>query len=178
MNTTIPFYDIANRFLLGFLFAAGIFIIHAYRILVFISVLMQKFKIPTGAETVITICFVAAIYEIGVILNRISSVATEEFLIWIKAWPKRSDYVWYNKAKEHYKILPILAREYDFCKGHITLFLFLATYSVVQFRWLYLIVSIAFAIIFIASGRKQSKRINELVQDFEKTTLNTADMAV
>ena len=168
MNTTIPFYDIANRFLLGFLFAAGIFIIHAYGILVFISELMQIFKIPAGAETIITICFVAAIYEIGVILNRISSVATEEFLIWIKAWPKRSDYVWYNKAKEHYKILPILAREYDFYKGHITLFLLLAIYSIVQCCWLYLIVCLAFAIIFITSGRKQSKRINVLVKNLKK----------
>ena len=178
MNTTIPFYDIANRFLLGFLFAAGIFIIHAYGILVFISELMQKFKIPAGAETIITICFVAAIYEIGVILNRISSVATEEFLIWIKAWPKRSDYVWYNKAKEHYKILPILAREYDFYKGHITLFLLLAIYSIVQCCWLYLIVCLAFAIIFIASGRKQSKRINVLVKEFEETTPKITDMMV
>ena len=178
MNTTIPFYDIANRFLLGFLFAAGIFIIHAYGILVFISELMRKFKIPAGAETIITICFVAAIYEIGVILNRISSVATEEFLIWIKAWPERSDYVWYNKAKEHYKILPILAREYDFYKGHITLFLLLAIYSIVQCCWLYLIVYLAFAIIFITSGRKQSKRINVLVKEFEDTTPKITDMIV
>ena len=178
MNTTIPFYDIANRFLLGFLFVAGMFIIHAYGILVFISELMQKFKIPAGAETIITICFVAAIYEIGVILNRISSVATEEFLIKIKAWPERSDYVWYNKAKKHYKILPILAREYDFYKGHITLFLLLAIYSIVQCCWLYLIVCFAFAIIFIVSGRKQSKRINVLVKEFEETTPKITDMMV
>ena len=102
MNTTIPFYDIANRFLLGFLFVAGMFIIHAYGILVFISELMQKFKIPAGAETIITICFVAAIYEIGVILNRISSVATEEFLIWIKAWPKLKTRLTLYLKKQYY----------------------------------------------------------------------------
>ena len=178
MSTTIPFYDIANRFLLGFLFVAGMFIIHAYGILVFISELMQKFKIPAGAETIITICFVAAIYEIGVILNRISSVATEELLIKIKAWPERSDYVWYNKAKEHYKILPILAREYDFYKGHITLFLLLAIYSATQYCWLYLIICLAFTIVFVASGRKQSKRINTLVKEFEDTTPKITDMMV
>ena len=178
MSTTIPFYDIVNRFLLGCLFVVGVFVFHAYGILIFISELMQKSKIPAGAETIITICFVAAIYEIGVILNRISSVATEEFLIWIKAWPKRSDDVWYNKAKEHYKILPILARGYDFAKGQITLFFFFVLYSMTQYCWRYMIICLAFAIIFVASGRKQSKRINKLVAEFEETTPRITDMMV
>lgn len=176
MNTTIPFYDIANKFLLGFLFAVGIFLLHANNILSFISIKVQEFIIPSSAETIITICFVAAIYEIGVVLNRISSVGTEELLIKIKLWPQRSDYVWYNKAKEHYKIIPTLAREYDFYKGHITLFLLLALYSLVLCCWWFSIVCAAFAIIFIASGRKQSNRINKLVTEFEKSTAKPEEL--
>ena len=175
MNTTIPYYDIANRFLLGFLFAAGMFLLHANIILSFISTKVQEFKIPGGAGTIITICFIAAIYEIGVVLNRISSVGTEELLIKIRLWPKRSDYVWYNRAKEHYKIMPTLAREYDFYKGHITLFLLLALYSLVLYRWWFSVVCIAFAFIFIASGNKQSKRINKLVRDVEETSPKAED---
>ena len=175
MNTTIPFYDIANKFLLGFLFAVGIFLLHANNILSFISTKVQEFIIPSSAETIITICFVAAIYEIGVVLNHISSVGTEELLIKIKLWPQRSDYVWYNKAKEHYKIIPTLAREYDFYKGHITLFLLLALYSVLCCWW-FSIVCAAFAIIFIASGRKQSNRINKIVTEFEKSTAKPEEL--
>ena len=167
MNMTIPFYDIANRFLLGFLFAVGMFLLHANKILLFISTKVQEFKIPSSAETIITICFIATIYEIGIVLNRISSVGTEELLIKIKLWPKRSDYVWYNKVKEHYKIIPTLAREYDFYKGHITLFLLLTLYSLVLCHWWFSVVCAALAIIYIASGRKQSNRINKLVKDFE-----------
>ena len=176
MNTTIPYYDIANRFLLGFLFAAGMFVLHANAILLFISAKVQEFKIPGSAGTIITVCFIAAIYEIGVVLNRISSVGTEELLIKIKVWPQRSDYVWYNKAKEYYKIIPTLAREYDFYKGHITLFLFFFLYSLALWRWCFSIVCIAFAFIFIASGNKQSKRINELVKDFEETSTRPEDL--
>ncbi len=176
MNTTVPYYDIANRFLLGFLFAAGMFLLHANIILSFISAKVQEFKIPGGAGTIITICFIAAIYEIGVVLNRISSVGTEELLIKIKIWPQRSDYVWYNKAKEYYKIIPTLAREYDFYKGHITLFLLLSLYSLALGRWCFSVVCIAFAFIFIASGDKQSKRINKLVKDFEETSTKPEDL--
>ena len=176
MSTNVPFYDIANRFLLGFLFAAGIFVIHAYGILVFISELMQEFKIPGSAGTIITICFIAAIYEIGVVLNRISSIGTEELLIKIKLWPRRADYVWYNKAKEYYKIIPQLAQEYDFCKGHITLFCLMGMYSLVLWRWEIVLACAVSIIIFIVSGRKQSKRINELVKDFEETSTKPEDL--
>ena len=178
MNTTIPFYDIVNRFLLGCLFVAGVFVFHAYEILLFISDFMQKIKIPTGIETIITIFMVAVIYEIGAILNRISSVGTEEFLIAIEFWPKRSNPVWFSKAKEYHKILPILARGYDFAKGQITLFFFFALYSMTQYCWRYMILCFAFTIIFVASGRKQSKLINELVVEVEETTPKITDMMV
>ena len=176
MNTTIPYYDIANRFLLGFLFAVGMFLLHANKILSFISTKVQEFKIPGSAETIITICFIAAIYEIGVVFNRISSVGTEELLIKIKFWPPHSNYTWYNRAKEHYKIIPTLAREYDFYKGHITLFFLLGIYSLALLRWWFALACAVFVIIFIVSGRKQSKRINELVKDFEETSTKPEDL--
>ena len=176
MNTTIPFYDIANKFLLGFLFVCGIFILNAETILKYFVNNEKLLSIPSGIETIITICFISSVYEIGVLLNRISSVGTEELLIKIKQWPPRSKYASYNKAKQYFKILPILAREYDFYKGHVTLFFLLALIALAQLHYWVAIVFISIAIVFIASGKKQSCRINELVKTYENETPSHKDL--
>jgi hypothetical protein len=176
MNTTIPFYDIANKFLLGFIFVFVVFMLYANDILYFFIQNEKLFTIPAGIETILTICFLSAVYEIGVLLNRIASVGTEELLIKVKLWPPRSNYTNYNNAKRLHKKLPILAREYDFYKGHVTLFIILALLACVSFRWSLLIVFASIAIIFIASGKKQSHRINELVKDYENTTSIAHDL--
>ena len=169
MNITIPFYEIVNRFLLGLIFVAGIALFHVQEIENWLSTeTVQTLTIPTGLETVATACFFAVIYEIGYIINRISSVLTEELLIRIKVWPKRSDYVQFNKAKEHYKILPVLAREYDFCKGQITLFSVLIIYAVIQRIWPFVLIYASIIVFFAVSGWKFSERINSLVKENEK----------
>ena len=169
MNITIPFYEVINRFLFGLLLAAGIAIFHVQEIMNWLSSeTVQSLTIPTGLETVATICLFAVIYEIGYIINRISSVLTEELLIRRKVWPKRSDYVQFNKAKEHYKILPVLAREYDFCKGQITLFSVLIIYALILRIWPFVMIYASIIIFFAVSGWKFSERINSLVKENEE----------
>lgn len=169
MNMTIPYYEIINRFLLGLLLAAGIAIFHVPEIMNWLSTeTVQSLTIPTGLETVATVCLFAVIYEVGYIINRISSVLTEELLVRIKVWPKRSDYVQFNKAKEHYKILPVLAREYDFCKGQITLFSVLIIYALILRIWPFVMIYASIIIFFAVSGWKFSERINSLVKENEE----------
>ena len=169
MNTTIPYYEIINRFLLGLLLAAGIALFHVQEIMNWLSTeSVQTLTIPAGLGAVATACFFAVFYEFGYIINRISSVLTEELLIRIKVWPKRGDYVQFNKASERYKKLPILAREYDFCKGQITLFSVLVIYAVIQRIWPFVMIYASIIIFFAVSGWKFSERINSLVKENEE----------
>ncbi len=168
MNTAIPYYEIVNRFLLGLVFVAVIVIFHIHEIMNLLSTeAVQTLINPIGVETITTVCSFAIIYEIGYIINRISSVATEEILIFIRFWPCRSNYVSYNKAKKHYDILSVLSREYNICRGQITLFFILMSYFATQCCLSYVLFCCSFIIIFVLSGRKCSEHINKLVKDFE-----------
>lgn len=170
MSTTIPYYEIINRFLLGLLLAAGIAIFHVHEIMNWLSTeTVQGLTIPAGLETVATVCLFAVVYEIGYIINRISSVVTEEFLIRIKVWPQRSNYVQFNKKSEHHKKPSILGREYDVCKGQITLYFILMSYSAIQRCFSFELFCCLFIIILLFSGRKCSNRINSLVKGNEES---------
>ena len=170
MNTTIPYYEIINRFLLGLLLAAGVALFHVQEIMNLLSSeTVQSLTIPTGLETVATVCLFAVIYEIGYIINRISSVVTEEFLILIRVWPQRSNYVQFNKKSEHHKKPSILGREYDVCKGQITLCFILMSYSAIQRCFYFELFCSLFIIILVFSGIKCSDRINSLVKGNEES---------
>lgn len=170
MNITIPFYEIVNRFLLGLIFVAGIALFHVQEIMQWLSSEpVQSLAFSAGLEIVVIVCMFALIYEIGYIINRFSSIGTEEFLILIKVWPKRSDYVQFNKAKEHYKILPVLAREYDFGKGQITLFSVLIIYALILRIWPFVLIYASIIVFFAVSGWKFSERINSLVKENEES---------
>lgn len=166
MSTNIPFYDIANKFLIGFLFACGWIMMFFHPIIDFIGTNKVFQQIPTGAETILTICFVATIYEVGYLVNRISSVCSESLFIKAKMFPQKSVYSQYNDAKKIYPILSVLAAEYDFCKGHATLFILLFIASLIFCKFIFSGYFLLVAVIFILSGRKHSLRINELVKAF------------
>ena len=86
MDNKIPFYNIVNMFLIGLIFVGCCIFIYFDT---FVKVL-NSYAIPEInfiTEAIITISFLAIIYEIGYIINRIGSIVTEPILIKLKAFP-------------------------------------------------------------------------------------------
>lgn len=163
MGWKIPFYNVLNMFLVGFVFIGFLLLIfyeQAYLFIASLNINLDGF----GFETLITICIFALIYEIGFIINRIGSVIIEGFLVRAKLIPFNNDYKKFNDSKKKYPILEILSREYALSRNTFTLFLILTLISLKQFNWVYFGILLSICVLFFFSMRKHSTKIVKLME--------------
>ena len=162
MDNKIPFYNIVNMFLIGLIFVGCCIFIYFDT---FVKVL-NSYAIPEInfiTEAIITISFLAIIYEIGYIINRIGSIVTEPILIKLKAIPFDDDYKKYNDCKKQYPILNVLSREYALARTSLTLFLILDVFALLHKQWILALVFLLIALLFGFSCRKHAKKIVNLM---------------
>ncbi len=173
MEIKIPFYNILNMFLTGLIFIGCCILLFPQYMLEFLSNNVFT-SIQTGLEIIIVVSFLAISYEIGLVINRIGSVAIEPFLKKTKLIPFDDDYKLYNRAREKFSIFSTLAREYALSRTSVALFLVLSIISGVICNWLYLIFFVVIMIIFYFSCRKHSGKIVKLMiaQRNEENTQN------
>lgn len=162
MEIKIPFYNILNMFLTGLIFVGCCILLFPQFMIEFLSSNFLT-NIKTGFEIIIVVSFFAISYEIGLIINRIGSVAIEPFLKKTKLLPFDDDYKLYNKAREKFSIFPTLAREYALSRTSVALFLVLSIISGIIHNWLYLILFVFIMIVFYFSCRKHSGKIVKLM---------------
>ena len=163
METKIPFYNIVNMFLTGFIFIGCCMFIY---ISTFLDLLTADYlqKICIGPESIITISFFAIIYEIGYIINRIGSIVIEPLLKKTKIVPFDDDYKKFNDCKKQYPILSTLSREYALSRTSLTLFLITTVLAAFQKQWMLLLVFLVIALLFIFSCRKHAKKIVDIIR--------------
>lgn len=162
MEIKIPFYNILNMLLTGLIFIGCCILLFPQYMLEFLSNNIFT-SIKTGLEIIIVVSFLAISYEIGLVINRIGSVAIEPFLKKTKLIPFDDDYKLYNKAREKYSIFPTLAREYALSRTSIALFLVLCIISGAIQSWLYLALFLFITIVFYFSCKKHSNKIVKLM---------------
>ena len=162
MEFKIPFYNILNMFLTGLTFLGGLVLLHPD---VFINIISNRIwmEFSTGFEIIFVICVFSAVYEVGLIFNRLGSVLIEYLLIKIKIIKFDENYKEYNDVKKNYPIMDTLSREYSLSRTSLTLFLILAILAFIECKnklcGLFLIIMI----IFLLSCKKHSKRILKLI---------------
>ncbi|MFB6468534.1 hypothetical protein ACE38V_17325 [Cytobacillus sp. Hz8] len=163
METKIPFYNILNMLLTGFIFVGCCIFIY---INTFLHLLISNAfpKISFGSETIITISFFSVIYEIGYIINRIGSIVTEPILKKTKAIPFDNDYKKFNDCKKQYPILSTLSREYALSRTTLTLFLITTVLAAFQKQWILALIFILIAVLFSLSCRKHAKKIVDIMK--------------
>lgn len=165
METKIPFYNILNMFLTGFIFiGCCILIYNGLFINLLFSIDFSKIAIPSGLEIIITISFFGTIYEVGYIINRIGSILIEPIFKKVKIIFFNDNYKKFNDCKKDYPILNTLSREYALSRTTFTLFLISTILSIFQKEWKLLVVFILICLIFALSCRKHSKKIINIMK--------------
>ncbi len=159
METKISFYNVLNMFLIGLIFFGCIVIIFFNSI----SNILKNITITNiGYETLTTIIIFGIIYEIGLIINRISSVIVEEILKKTKLIIFR-DYASYKKAETKIDFLKILSREYALSRNSMTLFFILCLISIFSSKWIFFLIFLGLTFLFFLSLKKHVKKILILV---------------
>lgn len=163
MEIKIPFYNILNMFLTGFVFLGGCILIYPSYASDLISSKIIK-SLGASPEILVIVCAFAVAYETGLIINRLGSVVIEWFLTRAKMIPFNDDYVLFNEKKKEYPILHTLSREYALSRTGIALFLTLFVLSIIVQKWYLVIACAAITLVYYLSCRKYSSKIVELME--------------
>lgn len=162
MDQKVPFYNIVNMLLVGLVFIGFVTLVQFDQVIT----MLTDYRIIGWIdkyETIITIFFIAMIYEVGLIINRLGSVFTEPILIKLRIIEMNNDYKRFNEKKKEFPALDILSREYALSRTSVTLFAIISLVSVIKASWFVFWISIAVTILFGCSVRKFNKRITKLL---------------
>ena len=163
MEIEIPLYDLLNRFLIGLVFIGCVFLINISSVKPYLK--KDYFEtLSAGSEIIITIVIFAISYEIGLVINRIGSIAIEPLLKATHLIPFDDDYKRFNTAKKQYPIMDTLSREYAFSRTSITLFVILTILSLLGENKLLSILFIMLVLVFVLSCKRFAGRIVELMK--------------
>lgn len=165
MENKIPFYNIVNMLLTGFVFfGCCIFIYYSIIINLLTTNVIPEISIVT--ESIITIGIFSITYEIGYIINRIGSIIIEPILIKTKTISFNNNYKKFNDCSKEYPILGTLSREYALSRTSLTLFVITAILALLQKQWVLALVFLLITLLFSFSCRKHAKKILAIVEAF------------
>ena len=160
METKISFYNVVNMFLTGVVFCGCMGIMFFNKIIKYFAAIKD---VNIGYELLITVVCFALIYEVGLIINRLSSVLFEEILKKIKLI-KHDDYGTYKKAEMKNDFLKILSREYAVSRNFMTVFFLLFIVSLIKLDIVFALSFISLTVLFFFSMKKHSSKISALVK--------------
>ncbi len=164
MDFKIPFYNILNMFLTGFIFMASLASMFLEDCIIILkNPLVDHFRV--SSELIVTFAFCAVIYEIGLIVNRLGSVAMEFFLRKTKLIPGHFNYKEYNKKKNLYPVLDTLSREYALSRTQLTLFLLATIIASFYSMWGHGATFLCIGVLYFLSCRKHAGKIATLLSD-------------
>lgn len=161
MNVNISTYDFLNKFSLGLVFVAVLFLSYINNIARWVEGI-EFLNNNAVFTTVISFMAMALVYEVGIIINRLGSLL-ESFLRLTRLIPFNNDYKKFNISKKNYTVVGILSREYALSRNSIVLFLLIAIIIFVRFCW-YGLIPLGIMFLFYFSCRKYAKRICELME--------------
>lgn len=164
MEMKIPFYNLLNMFLTGFVFISCVILQYPNELRNFISSEMFT-KLTAISETLLLLVVVAFAYEIGLILNRLSSVIFEPLLKYTKLIPFDNRFYIFQEKARAFPVMNILSREYAFSRTGIGEFVILSVLSAMRGKYKLTGIFICIAIIFLLSCRKQANKIICLMKE-------------
>lgn len=169
--STLPFHNIINMLLIGILFMTGIMFLFPEQF----DVLFAIISVHSEASFIIGVMTVAVIYEIGIILDRLSSLITEKLFKNKKPYSKRNlisrilqmqwkDYENYQRAEKiNANNIKTLTREYTYSRNSLTTFLILSLIAVSIGKMYVFYVTFSLSVLFYFSMRKHADKIADRV---------------
>ncbi len=157
MENKIPFYNILNMLLIGIVFSTLLCCANLSKATIF----SNYFSLIKTDYLKITV-FIALMHEVGLVINRISSIILEPFLKFFNLiyW---ADYKKYVKAQRNDNFLIVLSREYALSRNSTTLFFILTMIGLICWNLAYSLVMLFLTVLFLISTSKHSKKIHDRV---------------
>ncbi len=159
MKDKIPFYNIANMFFVGAVFAiANVLLFH--ECLLDMDLSSQLYMTLKDWSIVATAAIIVVVFEIGFILNRASSVLIAPILEKTKIWPKEKYNLDVSELSNKHPKFQFMITDLVLIRTHILMYLILAIESLFSPYKLASLVCLSIILVIVFSGRKHNARIN------------------
>ena len=165
MKDKIPFYNIANMFFVGAVFAiANVLLFH--ECLLDMDLSSQLYMTLKDWSIVATAAIIVVVFEIGFILNRASSVLIAPILEKTKIWPKEKYNLDVSELSNKHPKFQSMITDLVLMRTHILMYLILAIESLFSPYKLASLVCLSIILVIVFSGRKHNARINIMRKSF------------
>ena len=159
MKEKIPFYNIVNMFFVGAVYSILSFLLFHD---LFFKYEMGEFEYSVLKDwnAVISASIIVLVYEIGFILNRMSSIFIAPLLEKLKIWPKEKYDIDVSEISKENPKFQSMITDLILIRTHILIYIILAIeglFSSYKCIWIYCLLFVA---ILTLSGRKTNSRIN------------------
>lgn len=159
MKDKIPFYNIANMFFVGAVFAiANVLLFH--ECLLDMDLSSQLYMTLKDWSIVATAAIIVVAFEIGFILNRASSVLIAPILEKTKIWPKEKYNLDVSELSNKHPKFQSMITDLVLMRTHILMYLILAIESLFSPYKLASLVCLSIILVIVFSGKKHNARIN------------------
>lgn len=165
MKDKIPFYDIVNKFFVGAVFSI-LFVLVTFDKINYSEIYNKYADVLKDWSTVVFVVLLVSMYEIGLIINRASSITIGPLLETTKIWPRDAYRIDVSELKKNNDTFNSMITELVLIRSQVFLFLVLCVVSLVCKKWLVAIAFLLVIIVLIVSGSKHNKRINIIRKDY------------
>lgn len=161
MKDKVPFYNIVNMFFVGSVFTFIVAVLfHGHFKTIDLSA--PIFTFLGDWSVVISAILLIAMYEIGFILNRVSSIIIEPILTKTKIWPKEDYDIDVSEISEKNSKFQSMITELNLMRTHILLYFIIFWFSLFSiYKW-FSIVCVILIVLFILGGQKHNAKINKI----------------
>ena len=156
MKDKIPFYNIVNMFFVGAVFSMISVTLFEDRI----NIQQEHLTLAKDWSVIVSALLIIAMYEVGFIINRLSSIIVAPLLSKLKIWPKGKYDIDISEISQSYSKFQAMITELVLMRSHIMMYFILTAVAVILHRYMLSSIFMLLVIIFVLAGRKHNTKIN------------------
>ena len=166
MKEKIPFYNIVNMFFVGCVFV--IFMIPFFIDAIDLDAVKKYGEILSDWTAIISVVAIAAMFEVGFIINRLGSIIVEPLYVILKIWPREKYDAKISEISQNNAKFQSMITELNLMRSHIMICLIILIIALLLGKFLYALSMLALICIFSLGGRKHNTKINIIKSNYPK----------
>ena len=158
MKEKIPFYNIVNMSFVGCVFV--IFMTPFFIDAIDLDAVKKYGEILSDWTAIISVVAIAAMFEIGFIINRLGSIIIEPLYVILKIWPREKYDAKIPEISQSNAKFQSMITELNLMRSHIMICLIILIAALFLGKFLYALSMFALICVFSFGGRKHNTKIN------------------
>lgn len=158
MKEKIPFYNIMNMFFVGCVFV--IFMTPFFINAIDLDATKKYSEIMSDWAGIISVVAIAAMFEVGFIINRLGSIIIEPLYVILKIWPREKYDAKISELSQSNAKFQSMITELNLMRSHIMICLIISIIALFLGKFLYALSMLVLIFIFSLGGRKHNTKIN------------------